>query len=404
MSARLNIGLIGSGFMGQAHADAYRRAAMFYPDLPKRPHLYALADQDQAMAERHAAKLGAEKAYGDWRELVNDPQVDVVDITSPNYLHYTMAMAAIAAGKHVYCEKPLAVNEQQAQEMADRVAAEWGIPQAYGQVEEMLARPDIDAVYIATPHNHHFPDGMQALKAGKHVLIEKPFALNLGEGRELQAEAARQEKLALEAMWCDYAPKYDVIRQLLEDGALGDLHTLLADHGEYFTRDHRIFNADLAGGPMMDLGSYVTSFALMVGGMPQEIVARGSATAEGLNGQTSMLFSWRNGMQGLLNTTLFSNTPGGAVVAGRQATLTIDGQFYAPGGFTLAASQGGQVLRWEEPRNRYDQLFWQAEHFAWCIGQGLQDSPLRPLSRVLQNLQVMDEVRRQVGAVFNEER
>ncbi|HAJ3513939.1 TPA: gfo/Idh/MocA family oxidoreductase, partial [Escherichia coli] len=71
---------------------------------------------------------------------------------------------------------------------------------------------------------------------------------------------------------------------------------------------------------------------------------------------------------------------------------------------TLAASQGGQVLRWEEPRNRYDQLFWQAEHFAWCIGQGLQDSPLRPLSRVLQNLQVMDEVRRQVGAVFNEER
>ena len=118
MSARLNIGLIGSGFMGQAHADAYRRAAMFYPDLPKRPHLYALADQDQAMAERHAAKLGAEKAYGDWRELVNDPQVDVVDITSPNYLHYTMAMAAIAAGKHVYCEKPLAVNEQQAQEMA----------------------------------------------------------------------------------------------------------------------------------------------------------------------------------------------------------------------------------------------------------------------------------------------
>ncbi|HCI4634978.1 TPA: Gfo/Idh/MocA family oxidoreductase, partial [Klebsiella quasipneumoniae subsp. quasipneumoniae] len=96
------------------------------------------------------------------------------------------------------------------QAKADRVAAEWGIPQAYGRVEEMLARPDIDAVYIATPHNHHFPDGMQALKAGKHVLIEKPFALNLGEGGELQAEAARQGKLALEAMWCDYAPKYDV--------------------------------------------------------------------------------------------------------------------------------------------------------------------------------------------------
>ena len=165
-----------------------------------------------------------------------------------------------------YSRQQVVAVVSRSQAKADRVAAEWGIPQAYGQVEEMLARPDIDAVYIATPHNHHFPDGMQALKAGKHVLIEKPFALNLGEGRELQAEAARQGKLALEAMWCDYAPKYDVIRQLLEDGALGDLHTLLADHGEYFTPEHRIFNADLAGGPMMDLGSYVTSFALMVGG------------------------------------------------------------------------------------------------------------------------------------------
>ena len=92
-----------------------------------------------------------------------------------------------------YSRQQVVAVVSRSQEKADRVAAEWGIPQAYGQVEEMLARPDIDAVYIATPHNHHFPDGMQALKAGKHVLIEKPFALNLGEGRELQAEAARQQ-------------------------------------------------------------------------------------------------------------------------------------------------------------------------------------------------------------------
>lgn len=99
-------------------------------------------------------------------------------------------------------------------------------------------------------------------------------------------------------MWCDYAPKYDVIRQLLEDGVLGDLHTLLADHGEYFTTDHRIFNADLAGGPMMDLGSYLTSFALMVGGMPQEIVARGRATAEGLTARRQCCSAGGTGCRG----------------------------------------------------------------------------------------------------------
>ncbi|WP_437612120.1 Gfo/Idh/MocA family protein [Erwinia sp. V71] len=117
MRNTLNIGLIGSGFMGQAHADAYRRAALIYPGLAKRPVLYALADQNQALADANAARFGAQKAYGDWRELVSDPSVDVVDITSPNHLHYEMALAAIAAGKHVYCEKPLAVSAQQAREM-----------------------------------------------------------------------------------------------------------------------------------------------------------------------------------------------------------------------------------------------------------------------------------------------
>ncbi|MCS5959797.1 Gfo/Idh/MocA family oxidoreductase [Klebsiella pneumoniae subsp. pneumoniae] len=118
MSARLNIGLIGSGFMGQAHADAYRRAAMFYPRSAQAPASLRAGGSGSGDGRTPRGETGAEKAYGDWRELVNDPQVDVVDITSPNHLHYTMAMAAIAAGKHVYCEKPLAVNEQQAQEMA----------------------------------------------------------------------------------------------------------------------------------------------------------------------------------------------------------------------------------------------------------------------------------------------
>ncbi|RJF56029.1 gfo/Idh/MocA family oxidoreductase [Serratia inhibens] len=290
------------------------------------------------------------------------------------------------------------------QEKADRFAATWGIPSAYGDVNDMLARDDLDAIYVATPHNHHFPDGCQVLRADKHVLIEKPFALNAREGVALQELAQLHGKLAMEAMWCDYLPKYDVIRQLLEDGVLGDVHTLLADHGEFFTPDHRIFNADLAGGPMMDLGSYLVSFSVLIGGAPQDIIARGEPAPGGINGQTSMLFTHDNGLHSVLNTTLFSNTPGGAVVAGRDATLTIDGQFYAPGHFSLTASQGGKTLHWEEPLTRYTQLFHQAEHFAWCVGQGVNDSTIRPLSQVLTTLKAMDEVRRQMGVVFNEER
>src|ERR1700739_1548748 len=118
MAKSLNIGLIGSGFMGQAHADAYRRAGILYRNLPRTPVLYAIADQNDALAEQTRARLGFTKAYGDWRRLVEDPQVDVVDITTPNHLHVEPALAALDAGKHVYCEKPMAVKLADAQRMA----------------------------------------------------------------------------------------------------------------------------------------------------------------------------------------------------------------------------------------------------------------------------------------------
>jgi len=118
MAKPLNIGLIGSGFMGQAHADAYRRAGILYRNLPRTPILYAIADQNDALAEQARSRLGFTKAYGDWRRLIEDPGVDVVDITTPNHLHVEPALAALAAGKHVYCEKPMAVKVEDAQRMA----------------------------------------------------------------------------------------------------------------------------------------------------------------------------------------------------------------------------------------------------------------------------------------------
>lgn len=151
----LNIGLIGSGFMGQAHADAFRRAAMLYRDLPLRPQLAMLADASDELAAAAAERLGFERSTGDWRALVDDPGVDVVDITSPNLLHHEMAMAAIAAGKHVYCEKPLALTLSQAEEMA-AAAERRGVKTmvAFNNIKTpaaMLAKQLIDRGEIGRP-------------------------------------------------------------------------------------------------------------------------------------------------------------------------------------------------------------------------------------------------------------
>lgn len=288
---------------------------------------------------------------------------------------------------------------------AQAFADKWSISHATGSIDVLLAREDVDAVYIATPHNHHFPDGLRAIAAGKHLLIEKPLALNAQQATQLKLAAAAANLLCMEAMWCNFTPKYDVIRQLLEDGVLGDVHTLIADHGEFFTPDHRIFNADLAGGPMLDLGSYLVALSVFVGGgAPDTIVARGQPVPSGrVNGQTSMLFTHQHGMHSVLNTTLFSNTPGGAVIAGREATLELSGQFYAPGNFTLTSSDRRHRLQWQEPASRYEQLCHEINHFAWCIGQNRIDSPIHSLDQAITTLAAMDNVRLQIGVTFNEE-
>lgn len=119
---RLGIGLVGSGFMGRAHAFAFHAVSQIF-DLPLKPELAVLADQNQAIAEEAARKLGFARAVSDWQALVGDPEVDVVSITTPNHLHKPIALAALEAGKAVYCEKPLAATLADAKEMADAARA-----------------------------------------------------------------------------------------------------------------------------------------------------------------------------------------------------------------------------------------------------------------------------------------
>jgi len=151
----LNIGLIGSGFMGQAHADAFRRAAMLYRNLPAQPVLHTLADATPELAQSAAARFGFAHSTANWRELVNNPEIDVVDITTPNAMHVEMALAAIEAGKHVYCEKPLTVKLEDAKtlvEAAERKGVKTMV--AFNNIKTpaaLLAKQLIERGDIGTP-------------------------------------------------------------------------------------------------------------------------------------------------------------------------------------------------------------------------------------------------------------
>jgi predicted dehydrogenase len=293
----------------------------------------------------------------------------------------------------------LAVGSRDADRSA-AFAARHGLPCAYGSYEELVGDPEVDVVYVATPHPAHLPCATLALEAGKHALVEKPLALNAGQAAEIARLAAASGRFCAEALWTFFLPKFDVVRQLLDDGALGEVRTVQAEYGEYFTAGHRIMRPDLAGGPLLDLGTYPLSLATWVLGAPQWVLAAGQPHPAGVNAQAAVILCDPRGNQAVLHTTLLSNTPTAATIAGTAGTLTLPGPFYQPGDLLLTSADGGQQLTFAEPRVAHDALHFEAAEVARCITAGRLESPARPLADSVATLEVMDEIRRQVEVRF----
>jgi len=277
-------------------------------------------------------------------------------------------------------------------ETANSFADRFEIPNRHGSYEELVADPEVDVVYVATPHPLHHPNALLALGAGKPVLVEKAFTMNAAEARELVA-AARAEKLFLmEAMWTRFLPHIAQIRRLIAEGALGEIVTVSADHGQWFAKDpeFRLFAPELGGGALLDLGVYPVSFASMLLGAPSTIAALIEPAFSGVDGQTSMLFGYDSGAQAVLSCTSLAKSPTRAAIVGTEARIEIDGDFYSPSSFTLT-TRSGEETRYDEP-HRGRGLWYQADEVARCLQGGLLESPLMPLDESVSIMQTMDAV------------
>jgi predicted dehydrogenase len=280
---------------------------------------------------------------------------------------------------------------------ADRFADEFGIVTRHPSYESLVADPDVDVVYVATPHPMHRDNAILALRAGKPVLVEKPFAMNAAEAREI-VEAARESALfAMEAMWTRFLPHIAVIRDWLAGGALGDIVTVTADHGQWFAHDpeFRMFAPELGGGALLDLGVYPVSFASMILGTPNRIVSISDPAFTGVDAQTSMLFGYDGGAQAVLTCTLRAKSPTRASIVGTEARIEIDGDFYAPATVTLIPRQGDptRVASVEKGRG----LRHEADEVARRLTAGDLESSLMPLDETISIMQTMDTVLAQAG-------
>ena len=278
------------------------------------------------------------------------------------------------------------------QASADRFGDEFGIANRHASYESLVADPDVDVVYVATPHPMHHDNTILALRAGKHVLVEKPFTMNAAEAREIVRVARETGLFAMEAMWTRHLPHVAVIRDWLAQGLLGEIVTVSADHGQWFAEDpqFRLFAPQLGGGALLDLGIYPVSFASMVLGTPNRVLTLSDPAFTGVDAQTSMLFGYESGAQAVLTCTLRAKSPTRAAIVGTDATIEVDGSFYAPAAVTLVPRTGAptRVESTHEGRG----LRHQADEVARRLAAGEVESPLMPLDETVSIMATMDTV------------
>lgn len=278
---------------------------------------------------------------------------------------------------------------------AREFASAHGIGAAYGSYEDLLAH-DVDAVYVATGHLDHAAHARLALEAGRPVLVEKPMTPALAASLDLVELARAKGVFLMEALWTLALPRFDVVRQILEEGRLGRVEAVTADMGEYLVDHHRAMDPAQGGGAMNDLGTYPLMFADWVLPGIQVRAAEGFRHATGAIGQFTALLSDDEGRQASVVASMLTDTPSHGVVAGSEATLVLEGPFYRPGPVEVRF-RDGRTLRWEEPRIDHEGLFHEAVEVARCIGAGLTESPLRPLDATLRTAALMTAARDLMG-------
>ena len=271
---------------------------------------------------------------------------------------------------------------------------------AYGSYEELVADPQVDAIYVATPHPAHKENVILALNAGKPVLCEKPFAVNADEAQQMVDAAHKNGVALMEAMWARFLPHYAQVREIIQSGVLGKIHTIQADHGQRLADQNipRLVEPSLAGGALLDLGIYPVSFAHMILGNPSKITSSAVLTNKGVDAQTSMIFDYADGAQAVLNTTMIEQTPCRAVVAGLNGWLEIDRTFYNPASMRVVLNDGTTT---EYPSSYVGHgLREQAEVFKQLVTSGQQQSQILNWQDTVDIMKTLDQVRSQIGLKY----
>jgi predicted dehydrogenase len=286
---------------------------------------------------------------------------------------------------------------------AEAFARDFDVTRAYGDYAQLVADPEVDAVYIASTHNAHLELALLAIEARKHVLVEKPAGFSASEAQRMQDAARAAGVFLMEAMWTRYLPHMDVARQLLESGALGDIRLVTADFGVNvpFDPESRMYDPAKAGGSLLDLGVYPISFAQFalpaLNHEPRLHIA-GSLSPTGSDAQVSLILEADAASHALVHVGVESRTPWTATISGTAGRIEVDAAFWSPSSLTYFSNDGEAQHYPAHPTiTGSGGMAFEAAAFARYVVAGLDDSPLHPFSEAIATLRIIDEARRRLG-------
>jgi predicted dehydrogenase len=294
----------------------------------------------------------------------------------------------------------LAAVGSRSKENAEAFAGKHGFARAHGSWAELAADPDVDVIYVATPHVAHHAATMACLEGGKAVLCEKPFTLDAPSSAELVAEARKRKLFLMEAMWMRCNPAILAMQALIAGGAIGEVTAVHADFGLAgpYPPEHRLRNLALGGGALLDLGIYPINLAHIVLGAPATVHSWGRLSPEGVDENTGMLFGYDSGAVAALTCGIVGASRNAATITGRTGRIELPPGFHRPQSLTVFRADADT----EEMSFPVDGWGYHAEatEVQRCLRQGLLESPLVSHTATLEVMALLDTVRAQVGVVY----
>ena len=290
-----------------------------------------------------------------------------------------------------------------AQDRADAFAQKHSIARAYGSYEALLADPDVDVLYIATPHRQHRDISLAAIRAGKALLVEKSFTTTVAGAQAIVDLARSTGTFVMEAMWTRFQPIIVKARMLLADGAIGEVRGVQADLGvdRAFDPKDRLFDLAQGGGAMLDLGVYLVSFAQMILGTPRAVVAQGTCFETGADAESGILLDHGGRRRSVLLNTLRNATPGQARIFGTKGYIDILPRFHHPTAMVVARNGSAPETLREAPLGAgYAHELIEVNE---CLRAGRRESAIMPLQDTLDVQIAMIAACEQLGVFHTEE-